>query len=262
MTTFGGCIAAAITVPSGVTIDVTTNGGGPTAVTITAGDYDSILAFLTQIAADLTAQRPVSGGAWSLSSLSAAGAAPQLTIAVTNWTFSITWTSTELRDLLGFAANIAAQASATGAAAVRGVWQPDCPIFMPHLYRAAPRETDARQTKGPTGHVVTRVGNARYCHANLQWQNVPANKLWRAEEDADNESLQQFLDDTQWGFGHTWFSVGSRCVIMTNGSGDWVTNWSLCGFRKLTEIVQRSDNTNGWDGLWSVAIPKIVSDGT
>lgn len=265
-TTFGGYISAAFTVPSGITASVTTNSGGPTAVTVTAGAYDSIDDFLTAFVAALTAARPVTAGAWTITNtLANAGATPLITIAVTAGTFSITWTSTDLRDMLGFAGNISAVSTATGDSAVRGVWQPDSPIVTAGRYASAPTKTDVRRSLTPTGDMYTHIGNQRYEHKDLRWSSCPTHKIWRVDETVDNESLQQWLDDTQWGNGHAWFSVGSKVRIFTHdgnsvGGEDNVDNWSLDGFDGIGQLVTRVDN--GWDGLWACVIPQAVANGS
>lgn len=265
-TTFGGYIAAAFTVPSGITASVTTNSGGPTAVTAPAGAYTSIDAFLTAWVAALTAARPVTAGAWTITNtLASAGATPLLTIAVTAGTFSISWTSTALRDLLGFAANITAQTSATGTTAVRGVCQLDSPLVTAIRHRSAPPKTDARRAMTPDGDMFMHIGNQRYEHKDLRWSSCPSHKIWRVDETVTNESLQQFLDDTQWGNGHEWFGVGSKCRILAHdgyglGSADGINNWSLDGFDSIHQLVTRVDS--GWDGLWAVVVPTAVSNGS
>lgn len=264
-TTFGGAICSSFTVPAGVTLSATTNAGGPTTVTVTAEGYDSIDGFMTELAIQLNSVRPVTAGTWTVTApVATAGATPLVTIAVTAGTFSITWTSTLLRDFLGFTGTITSQSSATGTNAIKGVWQPDCPLVPDARHRSAPRVTDVRRARTPTGIVYTNIGNTRYRHSGLKYSHVPMAKIWKGDEVVTGESLQQFLDDTQWGAGHAWFSVGSKCRIIGNdgiqvGEDDSVLNWWLCGFSSMQEIVTR---VGDWDGLWSVQIPSIEADGT
>jgi hypothetical protein len=110
---FDGRWMAQIVVPAGVQVSATTNAGGPTTVNITAGTYATLAAFLTQLQADLIAGRTVTAGTWTVSLSTGAGATGKVTIAVTNGTFSLTWIvgggTNDLRDLLGFTANIVGQ---------------------------------------------------------------------------------------------------------------------------------------------------------
>ena len=267
-TTFAGYVSAAFTVPAGETIIVTTNSGGPTNVDAPAGSYDSIDSFLTAFVAALTAARPVTAGAWTITNtLANAGATPTLTIAVTAGTFTITWTSTNLRNLLGFAGTaITAQTSATGTVSVVGVWQPDCPLTTMKRHRSAPLKTDMRQSRTPTGIVYANIGNERYQHDDVRWSHVPTNKVWRVDEAVTGESLEQWLDDTQLSRGHAWFSVGSKCKLIAHdgnlvGGFDGIDNWWPTGFTGINDIVT-DRATEGWDGHWSVRFPAIESDGS
>ncbi len=256
---FAGYISGSFTVPSGVAASVTTNSGGPTSVTAPAGTYSTIADFLGDFVGSLTTTRPVTGGAWS-ASLGSNGD-PRITIAVSTGTFSISWTSTALRDLLGYTGNISSVASSTATTAARGVWMPDCPAVLEQRHRSAPRQTDMRQTRSPSGAVISNIGNFRYRHSNLMYSAVPVNKVWRIDETYTNESLEQWLDDTQLGQGHNWFSVGAKCRIVAhdgNDVGGTVNNWWLTGFRGIGEIAKRRED---WDGLWSVAFPDLTSDG-
>ena len=139
-TTFAGYVSAGFTVPAGETIIVTTNSGGPTNIDAPAGSYDSIDDFLTELVVTLDGARPVTGGDWTITNtLANAGATPTQMIAVTAATFTITWTSTNLRNMLWFTgAAITAQTSATGTVSVVGVWQPDCPLTTFKRHRSAP----------------------------------------------------------------------------------------------------------------------------
>lgn len=266
-TTFAGYVSAAFTVPAGITLSVTTNSGGPTTVTVTPETYDSIDSFLTELVSVLTSTRPVTAGAWTITNtLASAGATPLLTIAVTAGTYSISWTSTTLRDFLGFASNITTQTTSTGTTAVRGVWQPDCPLITMKRHRSAPLKTDMRQSRTPTGIVYANVGNERYQHDDVRWSHVPTNKVWRVDETVTNESLQQWLDDTQLGRGHAWFSVGSKCRVIAHdgnlvGGADSVNNWWPTGFTGIHDIVT-DRATEGWDGHWAVRFPALEADGT
>lgn len=255
-----GYVAAQITVPDDVEIDVTTNAGGPTTVTITAGDYDDIADLVAQIQVDLIAQRSVTAGTWQVSWSSTTG---MVTIAVTNGTYSITFTSTQLRDLLGFTGNIAAQATSTGAAQARSVWMPGCTIFMATRYLAAPPVTDLLETQAPDGFCIGHVGNYFYRHKNVQWTHVPMARVHLADEVVVNESLERFMRDTQWQLGHAWFTAKTKVAIIIHNGGEVgngaVAGWYINGCRAIDEMVARRGEA--WDGVWTVTFPELVSNG-
>lgn len=263
-TTYEGGIAAELTVPSGITIEATVNAGTFT-VTLTAGTYRTIFALKSQLQSDLNTQADVTSGIWAIGvDGTATGSTGQTTIAVTNGTFSITWTSTALRDLLGFTANVTTQTSATGVEHARGLWLPDCPLYLDSGdYKSAPRQTDLRQSVTPTGRAFGDVGNVRYRHRGLRYSHVATNKVWEAQALLGNESLERFALDTQWGQGHTWFAPSSRVVIYGPGNntvgGSIAESWSLANAGDMESIVKRIDE---WDGRWRCEFSEITSDGS
>lgn len=259
-TVYAGHVEGRFTIPAGITIAATTNAGGPTAVPITAGDY-YLDEFITQFDADLESARTVTAGNWTVTRSSGAGASGLVTIAVTAGTYSITWTSTLLRDLLGFSGNITTQTTFTGTSMPRGLWLPDCPVTCDGRIAAAPLVTDLRQSETPTGRVYGHVGNSKYQHRNVMWSHCPTSRVWDADE-TYGESLETFLTNVQWGAGHSWFSPSSK-VRITAHTGSligaaYVTGWYLKGATSMESVVSRV--TDGWDGLFAARFESIVTD--
>jgi hypothetical protein len=259
---FDGRWMAQIVVPSGVQVSATTNAGGPTTVNVTAGTYATLAALLTQLATDLNAQRPVTAGSWTVTLSTGAGATGKVTIAVTNGTYSLTWTSTDLRDLLGFTANIVTVSTATGANQARGLWMPDCPLAVDGYHLATPRATDLRLTESPTGFVIGIVGNIKFRHRNIRYTAVRRERVWLAAEITVNESLERFLIDTQWGQGHVWFTPASKVVVIAHDSNQLgnasVAGWYAKRVDALDGLLERISDT--WDGLWRVVFPELGTD--
>jgi hypothetical protein len=260
--THDGSLMAAVVVPSGESLTATTN-AGTSVVPLTAGTYASIVAWAAQLQTDLTAGRSVTAGAWQVSVSTGPTGTGQTTISVTNGTFALTFGDANQYSILGFAGNIAATASSTSTSQARGLWMPDCPIFLDGRYLAAPEVTDQREMRSPTGKVISHVGNTYRSHKNVRWTHVPANRVWQYDETVGWESLESFMRDTQWGLGHAWFTTSSKCVITAHdgnviGGGD-VNGWYLTGCRKMQDITQRRGES--WDGVWTVSFPEITSDG-
>lgn len=260
-TTHAGHVEGQFTVPSGIAINATTNAGGPTAVPVTAGSY-FIDDFIVQLEADLESGQTITGGNWVVSLSTGAGGTGLITIAVTAGTYTIAWTSTLLRDMLGFTSNITAQVTSTAAATPRGLWMPDAPVFVEggHL-DAAPMSTDLRQSVTPTGRVFAHVGNVRYQHTGVRWSHCPSHKVWIAEQSA-GESFEKFCVNVFWGQGHSWFTPSSK-IRITAHTGDQigestVTGWYLNGGARFGDLVSRA--TDGWDGLWSVQFQSLTTD--
>jgi hypothetical protein len=159
--------------------------------------------------------------------------------------------------------------SQTGTEQARGLFFPDCPINLSTHPSQAPRVTDLRQSEGPTGVVLGLAGNSKYRHRGLIWSHVPSTQVWESEATYTNGSWQTFLDDTQFGMGHSWFTPSSRVQIYwQNGAntellgsalndGDGTAGWFLKGLTSCEPPLSVPPYT----GLYRIEIPEIVSDG-
>jgi hypothetical protein len=116
VTTYPGRIEARCTVPTGgLTVSASNQGGGPTDCTVAAGNlYPTALCAALQTA--LNTSRAPSAGSWSVSLSSTDG---RITIACDE-AASIVWTSTALRDVLGFEYDFDYPKTAAHAASVIG----------------------------------------------------------------------------------------------------------------------------------------------
>lgn len=267
MPQFAGYVySKAITVPAGETISVTNNGGGPTAVSLTAGTY-SIFTLAAMLQTVLTAQRPGSGGGvWAVSVSTTTG---QVTISMSVGTFSITWTSTNLRSVLGFTGNIVAAASSTGAAQAKGIWFPDCVLVSDVDIRRALQDTHRRATVAPTGRTSSARGPGAYEHSGLSWGHVTSNRVWTAEEATGvtptlvNAAYETFVKDALLNQGHAWFPYDGRVAIVdhrgyTAGADLPISSWCVA---VLPELVSLRMVIPGYVPLIAVTWPLITSDG-
>lgn len=260
---FDGRLEAAFTVPASTTISVTNSGGGPTTVTVAAGSYYHST-FASYFQGALEAQRAPGSGSWSVTYSTGASATGKYTIALAEG-YSITWTSTNLRDLLGFTATITSQTTVTGTNQSRGLWIPDCPLSCDGDPAQAPRVTDLRTTQSPTGYVVGLIGNTFYRHKNIRWSHVAKSRVWIGSETTVNASWEKFLVDTQWALGHSWFTpvslvniydiAGAKVGINAN-AGAGVSGWYLKGVSDLE--LQRSGGSD-WTGMFEIRVPEIVA---
>ena len=270
----GGRFEAFCTVPSGVSISATTNAGTAT-VNVTAGSYTptSLCAHLQTI---LNAQAPVTAGSWTVTLSVGRNGTGLVTIAVTAGTYSITWTSTLLRDLLGFSTNISSQSTSTAPYICSGLWMPDCPVNLEQDPSLAPKQTDNRATESPTGAVVTLGGVKKYQHKSLRYSHVEQARVREAMAVAagiQHGSLEYWLDDTQLGEGHEWFARGSAFQVywdnagtetlvgadMNSGSGP-ALGWAFSpAVSDIHNHVKRVDAS--WLGRWTVEFSRLVSAG-
>lgn len=254
-----GYVEARCTVPSSVTLSASNGGGGPTSVTVTAGNY-YMIDLASHLQTVLNAQRPGSGGAtWTVSISTGDGGTGRVTISMSSGTFSITWTTTELGTILGHT-TITGETSITGTNAAHGIFIPNCPLSVDTDPRIAPVLTDLRETRSPTGVIFSVVGNKEYRHQRLRWSHVIRERTW--DVSAVNPSWKRFLMNCQLGQGHDWFTPSSyvRIVDQTGdyiGNTDSVTTWQMMGVT-ATEPRKVSEQ---WTGLWSIEIPGLTADG-
>lgn len=261
----GGRFEAWFRVPSGVSVSATNGAGGPTSVSLTAGAY-TLGALLAHLQARLIAVRPPSSGSWVVSYSTGASGDGRVTIHCTqsSGAWSIAWTSTALRDLLGFAGDLTAVSTAqTGAAHARGLWLPKCPLALDGHPSMAPEVTDLRLMQTPDGRNFGHRGTSKLVHKNLVYSHVPLTQYREAAAPYAGGSWEAWLADTQWGSGHAWFTPASKVKIWwPSPSGDaevgvdkLVRGWYLQG----VEGVKAPLAAAPWTALYRVEIPMITA---
>lgn len=264
--TVAGYVMATFTIPTGgAVVAATSNAGGPTNVTVPAGAY-TLVTLCTEFASQLNTSRPITAGTWTVT-LSYTGSSPtgRVTIAGSAGTVSITWTSTLLRDILGFDANLSAVTTSTGAGQARGLWLPDVSLVADGDLQQANYESDRRESRTPTGRVFSRNGSTIARHTGLEWSMVARNRIHITHETTGgvaNQSYERFHLDAIDGTGHAWFTPGSKLAIMDHrsvvaGSAYGTIAWYGVGIPPLSTLRMSQGR---WTGLWRVQWPEIVGE--
>lgn len=270
---YAGYMEAQCTVPSAVTLTATNNGGGPTAVSVTAGTY-YISELVGHLQTVLNAQRAGSGGATWTVSISLTGSSPtgRVTISMSAGTFSITWTTAALGTILGHD-TITTQTSVTGNFCSPGVWCPQRPLaggpgFDP---RIAQLVTDHRETEGPTGSLFAVGGNEKYVIGPFHYAHVERARTWDHWDDSGGTSnWERFIKNAHLGSGHAWFSRASRIrvydhtgVHLGSETSEAELSWKIRGIRG-TSPQQGGPRkmSDAWTGSWMIEFPMLVSDGS
>lgn len=189
-------------------------------------------------------------------------------------TWSLSWTSTELRDRLGFTANIVTvNAPQTGADQSDMVWFPDSPLNVDDHPSMVPLETDARSSESPTKVSLTLVGTGGYAHTNIRYQRCPVDRIREISAVLDNASLEVFYRNCIVGMGSTWFSPGTDLQVWWNNAGvlellgsdgpdndgNGVSGWRPSAIPKFSGLARPSQE--GWVGAFDVTFPRLVTDG-
>ena len=276
--TYDGRWEAYFTVPTGgAAMSVTNGAGGPTVVTVPAGTYlpSSLVA---AVVAQLIATRPPSTGAWTGTLSTGPTGTGRVTLNCTqsSGTWSIAWTSTVLRNVLGFAADIVAVAVAqTGTRVMRGLWLPDAVLSLDGDPRTAPQPSDFRATQSPTGRTYAVVGNSLFLHTNAMYPYVPKARAWESAAVAagiPGASWETFVGDYQLGRGPIpWFTVGGGVQIYdhngallgqdANAGTGLTTGWNTPAVTgNDSKTLKPAGGSSPWTGLFALTIGNLTSE--
>lgn len=192
-----GRVEARITIPTGgwsVSLTITAI-GGPYTVTVAAGNYfptDLLTSFQTQLDAATGGD-----GAFTVSASWGESGTGLVTIAHATQTFTIAWTSTDLRDVLGFSGSLSPAAlTFTGTLHARGVWLPDCEMDVDRGIDGGVYETDRATQVSPQGDVYGLVYNTRQRHDGFTWPHVSHPRAQITYETTTGASFEQWWRDT------------------------------------------------------------------
>lgn len=230
-----------------------TDSVGLTTVTINSGNW-YILDLIAEINIDLPRN-------WLVTIDDGEGGTGRVTITTTDVNFSVTWTSTDLRDLLGFTGNIVAVSTAqTGTNAAKGIWLPDVVKWSPHGDEDGGGDigvlvTDKTQTVNGQGYVKTLVSSERREIRGVRWQGVRQGKVRTRYETYANESFEQFWRDTQNGNTVAYFVPGSPVRFYPDADADSV--YSVAKIVGLGEFDPQTLVPN-WVGRYVVEIPTMI----
>lgn len=188
-----------LTVPStGYSMTINVNGGGDQSVLVLLPGNAywplSSPSFLTLIQVALNFAE---GGTWTLTYDGGDSGTGKVTLArAGGLNFTVTWTDTALRDLLGFDADLSGAASYQSANACPWVWLPDRQRWFP----PTPDGHDGRPvvntkiTASPSGTTKALYLGGAHNVSMLLWRFLRARKVWRVMETVVNESFESFFD--------------------------------------------------------------------
>lgn len=240
-----GRLEGLITIPAGGW-DMAVNGSGET---IPAGQYswdDLILEIedrFSGIAAGFTVSLSRGENGTGRVTLSAAA------------NFTLTWIDLELRDLLGFTANLAGDDVYTSPGTARALWIATCPYVADneiHPWVGWPT-ADFRSVESAAGDVWAFSGSKKDV-ASLRWEAIRRSRVIRAEEAFAGESFQRFVEDNVWGLA-AWGTPGGPVRFFPDADATaWVSYF-------VTDLATFKPEhwADGWaGGPWQVQLPRLV----
>ena len=248
----GGRLEAQFYFAANLTQDFT-DFSGTTTVTITSGTK-TISEIITEIDGQLDADWTITA---STTDLTGTGKAT-INSAQTPWT--ITWTSTTLRDLLGFTANISAVSSAqTGANSAKAIWIPDVPMFyrIGGASSAGSPVTNARQTVSALGHVKGLVGSVANVFDGIAWTGVVSTRalayIGGVQSTPINNNFETFMRETQYGGVVSYLRPYSAIRLYWNsGASDYTA-----GTLQIPPSWEPSQLQAGWLGRYNIELPRL-----
>jgi hypothetical protein len=230
-----------------------TDSGGATAVSIPSGNHYPV-DIITAIDGDV-------GPAWTISIDDGENGTGRCTIHSTNTPWSITWTSTALRDALGFTANITnVSAAQTGTNAVAGLWLPGEGIGKWSMYGDSANGslvTDWRATVGPTGQVRAFCGNSFRVHEGIRWEGVPSHRAMDHLEVVSGESFESFALDAMTG-RKSYIPVNAYVRLYWDADVDGTYAVGRLQWPARFDVRRLVEN---WNGRFIVDLPKFVVEG-
>lgn len=257
-----GRLEARITVPAGGWAVSWTDPNGTGTATVPAGNY-----YPLTLAAELQTQiRALAGGigdgvtvAVSDGETGTGKCSVQPGVGASG---PLNWTSTAIRDALGFTANITADdfsnapnSTVSGAQHVRGLWLPGAVKYS--MYGDAPNGTlvtDFRATVGPTGVVNSAYGNKHRRHVGVRWVGVPAARAMAHHESVVNESFESFILDVMTN-RFSYIPVGPYIRLYWDADVDGTY---AVGRILWPATFDLATMVRGWTGRYVVDLPQLV----
>jgi hypothetical protein len=251
-----GRLEARITVPAGgwlASLTVTAIGGPTSFTAAAAGNYfpsDLLTTFQTNLDAVFGGD-----GAFTVSASWGETGTGLVTIAHATQTYSLTWTSTAMRDVLGFAGNLTPAAlSFTGTEQCEGVWLPNCEIASAYGNDdEGHNESDMGATVSPGGDIKALVYNRTTVLPSVRWSHVPKAFARTAAETTTNASFQRFWLNTQLG-NLSYFEPASQLRLYWDSSTSTYKTYR-CVRQQGTEMPR---SVAEWNGLYDVELTRLI----
>lgn len=253
----GKLITTSLTFTTNQQVSWSDGSGGPLTATVTAADYGSP----ESVAAALqTAIRALAGGVgdgMTVAVSAGENGTGKTTITSGSGSASLTWTSTDIRDVLGFTAGFSGQTSATGSRHVKGLWLPDVVKYTKHGDSDNGRRvTDLMQTVTPDGSVKSMKGRYFDVHERIRWTGISGKRAKVHLEETVGESFERFWRDTQLGES-SYFPVGTGVRFYWDADLSTYVTGKLVGQSTFDPARMR----DGWTGRYVIELPTLVVQG-
>ena len=216
--------------------------------TVAAGTYSPT----TLAAAFEAALEAGSAAVYSHSIANGEGGSGALTL-VCDSDFAVTWTSTDLRDALGFAGDLGGggtDSTYTGTLGMRGLWLPDSPLAAPYVSGDSGHwEGGPTQTVSPLGQTKTITRPTRVKAGPFRWSHVSAARSRQYSETGVPRSFERFIRDTMFGQVGYVTPGGKVRLYWDADAAGYVEFWPMAPTTTETRKA-----VEGWAGLYDLSI--------
>lgn len=252
----------AIVVPTGGwAMSLTDALGGPTTVTLPAATYyhssaDSTGTYTSLEDALTTLTNAAMGRTWTWNiNTSSPGTGMYDVVASGGGNISITWTDTELRDLLGWTGNLSGSIGYTAPEGAEALWRSD------YYYQCESGadgfegwpETDKQDAENAAGYLYSVTGQTKYVN-RFRFPMEPRANVITAAESTTNASFQTFVQQAIHGTA-PWGQSGGPIRIYPDVDDDATyTDYYVPGFQAWKPFKIREE----WEGYWSCEFPRLV----
>lgn len=248
-------IESLITIPTGdYEFSLTDNSGGPYTITLAAAEtyyHSSLGNQANDLAAELkTLMDAASGRTYTVTVDATVGGTGKYTISVDTGNYSITWTDTALRNLLGFTSDVSSQSTATGANQAKGLWLPAAPIWKEYGIESEGKPRSSANIQVGSDGTYYAFHGARTTRDRLRWPVVQVPRVIAAEEDTVNESWEQFFLDCIR--GEAAWAVSGKSLRWYKDADTDATYQTYHAVSANEPLVARVNED--YDGLWSVEL--------
>jgi hypothetical protein len=266
----GGRLEGRITFTSNVSANFTDSVGTGT-VMVVAGNY-FMSELIEEVSDQLNGLAGTSGDINIVLSGGESGTGRVTLGAGDSYPLSVTWTSTPLRDTLGFTGNIvAAMTAQTGAQCARPLWIPG--QVKQSMYGDASFTTatglpgfgslvtDLVHTVGPTGRVYSLKSQEYREHRGVAWQGIARARALRQYESVVGESFESFYLDVAAGRVSTYVPLGTPIRFYPDADAVNAPNPNAAHVDGRVLWPDKFDlvpMVANWMGRWNIELPTLV----
>jgi hypothetical protein len=234
------------------------DGFGYSATLAASSAYSGPTAALADLIAAMNTAAGVAGSAKTYTGSIASGeqGTGYVTISISSGTFSLTWTTTTLRDYLGWVGNLSAAGSYVSPSGCLGMFLPNCPIMQPFaLGDTGNKEGGISQTISPGGVTKTIKTTGRTRHPGITWSHITLARARQASESGGVRSWERFVRDCLRGdTSLAYFTPGADVKLFWDADSATAQVYHPVVPNAVTDCMEPAMG-DGFVGLWRCRWP-------